>query len=109
MSTKKKSTPLSDKTFASLEKIAKKKLTLANLLWAIREGEEMSQKEFAKLLGVSNQYLCDVEHHRRLVSAKTAADFAHKLGYSPLQFIKLALQDELKKYGLHFEVDIKAA
>lgn len=106
---KPKSTPKSDKTIATLEKMAKMKLTLGTFLWAIREGEEMSQKKFAKLLGVSSQYLCDVEHGRRIVSPKAAAEFAQKLDYSCLQFVKLALQDELDKYGLDFEVDIKAA
>lgn len=110
MSTNKlKLTPMSDKTIATLEKIAKKKLTLGNFLCAIREGEEMSQRQFGRLLGVSSQYLCDVEHGRRIISAKSAAEFAQKLGYSPLQFVKLALQDELDKYGLDFKLDLKAA
>jgi transcriptional regulator with XRE-family HTH domain len=110
MSTKKiRSTPKSDKTIATLEKIAKIKLTLGSFLWSIREGEEMSQRQFGKLLGVSSQYICDIEHGRRIVTPKTAAEFAEKLGYSPLQFVKLALQSELDKYGLDFEVDIKAA
>ncbi len=108
MSTK-KPTPMSDKTIATLEKISKKKLTLGNLLWAIREGEEMTQKDFAALLEVSPQYLCDVERGRKIVSAKAAAFFAEKLGRPPLKFVRLALQDELNKFGLRFEVDIKAA
>lgn len=82
---------------------------MGDFLWSIREGEEMSQKAFSQLLGISSQYLCDIENGRRIVSPKSAAEFAQKLGYSPLQFVKLALQDELNKYGLRFEVDIKAA
>ncbi|EKD54189.1 MAG: hypothetical protein ACD_60C00118G0010 [uncultured bacterium] len=35
-----------------------------------------------------------------------AADFANKLGYSPIQFIRLAIQDQLNKYGLHFDIEI---
>lgn len=106
MSTKKKSTPMSDKSMAFLEKLTGKKLTLGNLLWSIRECEEMSQAEFAKLLRVSRQYLCDVEKGRRIVSTKTAAAFANKLGYSPMQFIRLAIQDDLNKNGFHFDVEI---
>lgn len=102
----KKSTPMSDKSTAFLENLTKKKMTLGNLLWSIRESEEMSQVEFAKLLRVSRQYLCDVERGRRIVSTKAAAGFANKLGYSPIQFIRLAIQDELNKNGFHFDVEI---
>lgn len=108
MSTKKKSTPMSDKNTAFLEKFTGKKMTLGNLLWSIRECEEMSQVEFAKLLRVSRQYLCDVERGRRIVSTKAAAAFANKLGYSPMQFIRLAIQDDLNKNGFHFDVEIHA-
>lgn len=109
MNIKKRATPMSDKTIATLEKIAKQKLTISNLIWSIREGEGMSQKLFAKLLGVSAQYICDVEHGRRRVSPKMAASWAKKLGYSSEQFIQLAIQDELVKSGLRFNVQIKAA
>ena len=82
-------------------------MTLGNLLWSIRECEEMSQVEFAKLLRVSRQYLCDVENESTIVSTKAAAAFANKLGYSPLQFIRLAIQDELNKNGFHLDVEIR--
>lgn len=96
----------SDESIAFLENLTGKKLTLGNFLCAIREAEEISQVDFAKLLMISRQYLCDVERGRRIVSVKSAADFADKLGYSRIQFIRLALQDELDKCGLKFEVDI---
>jgi transcriptional regulator with XRE-family HTH domain len=76
------------------------KLTLGSLLLAIRQGEEMTQIEFAKLLGVSKQYLCDLEHGRRFVSPKAAAEYAKKLGYSSQQFVKLCLQDLVDRDGL---------
>jgi len=109
MNIKQRATPKSDKTIAFLEKLAKQKLTIGNLLWAIREGDEMSQKAFAKLLGISAQYLCDIEHERRIVSPKLAANWAKKLGYSSEQFVELAIQDALEKSGLHFDVQVKAA
>lgn len=105
MSTK-KATPKSDKSLAFLEKLTGKKMTLGNLLCSIRECDEMNQTDFAKKLKVSRQYLCDVERGRRIVSTKAAAEFAKKLGYSPMQFIRLAIQDELNKNGFHFDVEI---
>jgi DNA-binding XRE family transcriptional regulator len=105
MSTK-KSTRRSDKSLALLESLTGKKMTLGNLLWSIRECEEMSQTEFAKLLHISRQYLCDIENNRRTVSTKAAAAFAKKLRHSPMQFIRLAIQDDLNKNGFHFDVEI---
>lgn len=105
MSTK-RHTPMSDKSMAFLESITGKKMTLGNMLCSIRECEEMSQADFAKLLHISRQYLCDIEKGRRAVSAKAAAEFADILGYSAMQFIRLALQDELDRNGFHFDVEI---
>jgi len=102
----KKTTPKSDKSLQFLESLTGKKMTLGNLLWSLRECEEMSQIEFAKKLDISRQYLCDVERGRRIIGTKTAALFANKLGYSPVQFIRLAIQDDLNKNGFHFDVEI---
>ena len=91
-----------------MEKLAGK-LTLPSLLTAIRQGEEMSQVEFAELLGVSRQYLCDIEHGRRTISPKAAAAFAKKLGYSPKQFVRLCLQDLVNRDGLKLKIDVQDA
>lgn len=91
-----------------LEELAGK-LTLASLLTAIRQGEEMSQVEFAHVLKVSRQYICDVEHGRRFVSPKAAAQFAKKLGYSPQQFVRLCLQDVVNRDGLKLIIDVRDA
>lgn len=99
-------TPLSDASIQYLENITSKKMTIGNLLWSIRECDELSQAAFAKTLGISRQYLCDIEHNRRTISPKAALDFATKLGHSPAQFIQLAIQDEINKYGLNFDVQI---
>ena len=84
-------------------------LTLPKLVAAIRQGEEMSQVEFAKLLGVSRQYLCDIEHGRRSISPKAAAKFAKKLGYSPQQFVRLCLQDLVNRDGLKLKIEVQDA
>ncbi len=99
-------TPMSDASLKFLESLTLKKMTIGNLLWSIRECDELSQSAFAKTLGISRQYLCDIEHNRRTISPKAAADFATKLGHSPAQFIRLAIQDEINKYGLNFDVQI---
>ena len=92
-----------------LEKVLGKKLSLGDLLLAIRQGEEMTQVEFAKHLGISRQYLCDVEHRRRFLSPKKAVSFAKKLGYSPEQFVRLCLQDIIDRDEVNLIVSVKAA
>lgn len=97
------------KVLKKLEDISGKKLTLGNLLLSIRQGEDLSQVEFAEKLGVSKQYLCDLEHGRRFASPKAAADYAHKLEYSEAQFVRLCLQDLVNRDGIPLHVNVRAA
>ncbi len=90
-----------------IEKMAGSKLTLGRLIWAIRESEEITQVELAKKLGCSKQHLCDVEHDRKNISPRTAANYAKILGYSQEQFIRLALQNIIDRDGLKVIVSIK--
>lgn len=91
-----------------LEKLVGR-MTLGKAIRAIRQSEEESQILFAKRLGVSKQYLCDLEHNRKIVSAKKAKQFAEILEYSAEQFIALAIQDSLEHDGIHMLVEVKAA
>lgn len=105
MSTK---SSMTQKSLANLAAITGGPLSLSKLLWAIRMSEALTQVAFAKLLGISKQHLCDIEHNRKTISAKRAANYADKLGYSQKQFVRLALQDELDRAGLAFEVEIRS-
>lgn len=106
MSTKSKVT---DKTLRELEKVTGGPMTLGKLIWSIRMSDEISQVTFAEKLNLSKQHLCDIEKGRKAVSPKLAAEYARKLGYSEKQFVRLALQDELDRAGLNFEVELKQA
>jgi len=92
-----------------LEKIAGQALTLNSLLAAIRKAEDLSQVVFAEKLGVSRQFICDIEHDRRSLSPKMAREFAQRLGYSESQFIRLCLQDLIQSYGLNYEVQLSSS
>src|SRR5690242_8366511 len=83
------------------------KLTLGSLLLAIRQGEEMTQVEFANLLGVSKQYVCDLERGRRFASPKAASEYAKRLDYSSQQFVRLCLQDWIDRDGLDLIIDVQ--
>ena len=85
------------------------KLTLGEMLRSIRQCEEKTQVDFSKKLNISRQNLCDIEHGRRFISPKVAAEYANKLGYSKNQFVRLCLQDLLDRDGINLEVEIKKA
>jgi transcriptional regulator with XRE-family HTH domain len=82
-----------------LEKLVGK-LTLAKVLRSTRECDELSQRDFADLLGISKHYLSDLEKGRRIASPSHAWAWAKKLGYHPRQWAELAIQDMLEKEGL---------
>ena len=96
-------------TLKYLEKLMGEKLTLGLLILSIRQGEELSQVEFAKALGLSRQALCDIEHGRRIISIKKAAEYADILGYSKKQFIRLCLQDMIDREHLGLVVELENA
>ena len=84
--------------------------SVGKALQAIRMADEITLTAFAKKLGISKQTLYDVETERTLVSPHRAARFAKKLGHSVKVFVRLALEDLLKKEGLRYRVvDLRAA
>jgi transcriptional regulator with XRE-family HTH domain len=109
MTTKKPKKVRRSEATAFLEKLGGGPLTFGRLLYSIRMGDEISQVEFAKKLGISKAHLCDIEKDRRVVSPSRAWAWGKKLGYSPEQFIELALQSALEREGLHFQVKLVSA
>jgi len=92
-----------------LEKLMRGPLTLGRALSGIRESEGESLAVFAQRLGVSRTHLSDIEHGRRSVSLQRASEFALALGYHQAQFVRLALQDQVRDAGLKLRVDVHAA
>jgi transcriptional regulator with XRE-family HTH domain len=100
MNTKKLAKSYSDESLAFLQGLMGRKQSLGGLILAIRKGEELTQEEFAKILKIPKQNLSDIENNRRSVSPSKAVLFAKKLGYSPIGFVRLALQDLLEREGI---------
>jgi transcriptional regulator with XRE-family HTH domain len=92
-----------------LETIMGGPLTFGAALSGLREADERSLADFAKHLGVSRSHLCDIEQGRRAVSPERAARFAQALDQSEAQFVRLALQDQIRGAGLRLTVEVKAA
>jgi DNA-binding XRE family transcriptional regulator len=84
-------------------------LTFGDSLAAIRKCEEMSQAELARRAGVRRSTICDLEKGRRLPSPELAVRYAKILRHSEKQFIRLALQDQLRKAGIKYHVTLEAA
>lgn len=78
--------------------------SLGEFLRVHRLGEELSQVEFAKQLGISKQRLCDIERNRFNVSIRLAKEIAKKLDLPPEWLVKLTLEDQLKKEKLSLKV-----
>jgi DNA-binding transcriptional regulator YiaG len=64
------------KAMRALEAVTGGPLTFGEMIWSIREGEEMSLAAFAGPLGISRQHLNDVEKGQRAVSPTRAAEWA---------------------------------
>ena len=97
---------VTENTLNEIRKITKTKLTFGKLMWSIRQSDDISQVDFAKKLNITKQYLCDIEHGRKSISPKLAANYAKILGYSKEQFIRLALQDLVDREGLNVEIEV---
>jgi len=84
-------------------------LTVGEFLRSWRESEELSQKEFAKLIGMSAANLCDIEKRRKGVSPEKAHEIAIKIGYSPTVLVKMAIEEILEDAGLKYVIEVSAA
>jgi transcriptional regulator with XRE-family HTH domain len=84
-------------------------LTLGEAVDALRLRDKISQSALAKKIGISRQYLCDIEKGRRLVSPEQAARIAKAFGHPPHILVQLALQDSIRESGLKLKVTVEAA
>jgi transcriptional regulator with XRE-family HTH domain len=78
----------------------REKMTLGNTMRAFRETEEIPLSTLARRLGVTRQFLCDVENDRKNVGVPFIRKFANELGFSPEAFIRIYVRDLLRKGGL---------
>jgi transcriptional regulator with XRE-family HTH domain len=98
------------KGFSDFEKsVLGAPLSFGMAVESLRLRDGVSQASFAKKLGVSRQYLCDVEKGRRQVSAEQAARFAKAFGHPPKVLVQLALQDSVNSAGLDLTVNVEDA
>ncbi len=88
----------------STKYIKKANITIGQFLKAHRQGEELSQTAFAKLLGLSKQRVCDLEHDRFNVSIKLAKEIAKKIKVPPEWLVKITLEKQLQDEDVDLKV-----
>ncbi len=79
-------------------------LTFADMLESHRTCDEISQKDLASKLGISQSSLCDLEKGRKIPSPKRAAQIAKALGYPPELWVLTALQDQVNEAGIKLKL-----
>ena len=84
-------------------------MTFGSFVVSWRKSEELTQVEFARLLGISPANLCDIEKGRQLVSPKKAAEIAEAIGYSPTVLVELAINEHLAAEGINIKVKAEVA
>ena len=73
-------------TVRLLEKPTDKPVTIGGALRAIRQERKIPLSEFARILGISQSHLSNIEHERKGTSPARAESFAKLLGYPGTQF-----------------------
>ena len=83
-------------------------MTFAKMLATFRFSQDWTQEEMGQKLGLSRQNVCDYEKGRKIPTASLAAKMAKKVGDIEAYWVKLALEDMLKKEKRSGLVEIKA-
>ena len=81
-------------------------LTFGSAIEAHRMCEDMSQKQFSLLLGISPSSLCDIEKGRTIPSIRRAAKIAKQIQHPRKLWVKLAIQDMLRNADLDYKVSV---
>lgn len=85
------------------------KLSVGGFLRSWRLSEELSLKDFGKLVGLSISNLCDIEKGRKGVSPEKAEQIAKALKVPPALLVRLSIEESLQAAGLKYEIEIKPA
>ena|SRR5712692_889724 len=85
------------------------KLTVGEFLHTWRTTEEMSLKDFGKLISLSVANLCDIEKGRKGVSPEKAEQIAKAIRVPPALLVRLSIEESLEAAGLKYKVAIKPA
>jgi transcriptional regulator with XRE-family HTH domain len=80
--------------------------SLGQLVRSLRECDEISQVDLATKLGVSRQFLSDVEHDRKVVGVDFAKKLSRAMGYPIETFLQPLIDGQLKRAGIKAKVEV---
>jgi transcriptional regulator with XRE-family HTH domain len=83
-------------------------VSFGDLISTFRMCDEMSQAELARVLGVSESYVFEIENGDKVVSPEMAVAWADCIGYPATVFVERALQDQLDRAGVEMKVHVEA-
>lgn len=101
-SSKKKSYESASRVFGDLEISP----TLGQLVRSLRECDEIRQVDLATRLGVSRQFLSDVEHDRKVVGVDFSKKLSKAMGYPIETFLQPLIDGQLKRAGIDVKVEV---
>lgn len=84
-------------------------MTFGRLIRALRECDDITQVALAKKIGVSSQFLSDVERDRKDVGIAFAKKVSRALGYPVEIFLEVLLRDQLRKQNINLKVTLQKA
>lgn len=84
-------------------------MTFGGLVRSLRLSDDISQVALAEKIGVSKQFLSDVEHNRKDIGILFAKKVSEALGYSIEPLLELLIRDQLRRHHLNYEVELKEA
>ena len=73
---------------------------------SLRECDEITQAELARQVGVSRQFLSDVEKDRKIVGVEFAKKLSEALGYPIETFLKPLIDSQLERAGINCYVEV---
>ena len=82
--------------------------TLGQLVRSLRECDETPQVELATKLGISRQFLSDVEHDRKVVGVDFAKKLSKVMGYPVEMFLQPLFNEQLKRAGTKVTVKVSS-
>jgi len=83
------------------------KMTFGSLVRSLRISDQISQAALAKKLGVSAQFLSDVEHDKKDIGINFAKKVAKTMNYSVEPLIELLFKEQLQRNKLNYIVELK--
>lgn len=81
-------------------------INFAQILKSFRECEDMTQAEFARQIGVSRQFIHDIEKGKKLPPLSFAIKASKVLGFEDYTFVSAHLTEQLKLNGIKGRVQV---